>query len=140
MIQTNLSEVTSGVLLCPELTPLCPTREAGQPKEKSAGLKEGGVLPSDSTLNWINPIMRIYILIAMINTGRIIRCENEGCGSYKNIEFHHTKYYPDSVSIFDLKLLCSKCHRNDNSKRVALSTVFKNGGRYCVGYDFKFEY
>lgn len=41
----NLSQVkNSGLFLCPKRSQYVPNREAGRPKEKSAGAKDTGVL------------------------------------------------------------------------------------------------
>lgn len=88
--------------------------------------------------NWFNPQIRLYILMAISKT-REIRCEK--CKTYKNIEMHHKKYAPKKVSINDIQLLCSKCHRHTNQKEYSkLKTIFENGRRYCEGVGFRFEY
>jgi len=101
-------------------------------------------MPSEQTkINHLNAIkgeMKFYILLAITNLGREIKCEK--CGSFSNIELHHSRYSPQGeITIKDIRFLCAKCHRNDSkSKKVRLSTVFKNGKRYCVGSNFKFAY
>ncbi len=96
---------------------------------------------SNSQFNMPSHQMKLYLIKAIIQSGREIRCENRKCGSYKNIEFHHTKYAPkDTVSVKDIKLECSKCHRNSKTPLSSLSTVFEKGKRFCVGYNFKFAY
>lgn len=98
-------------------------------------------MTKNSIDNWLSPQMRLYLLKAIIKQGREIRCENKKCGSYKNIEFHHTKYAPKNiVSIKDIKLECNKCHRNSDNKLSKVSTIFIKGIRYCVGSNFKFAY
>lgn len=98
-------------------------------------------MTANSKTNWFSPQMRLYLLKAIIHQGREIRCENKKCGSYKNIEFHHTKYAPkDIVSVKDIKLECNKCHRNSSNKLSKVSTIFENGKRFCVGSNFKFAY
>lgn len=84
--------------------------------------------------------MKKYILMAMINTGRDIVCEK--CGALENLELHHTKYAPlEEVSIFDLKILCGKCHRGSSRKDHShVRTVYENGIRYCEVNRFRFQY
>lgn len=93
---------------------------------------------SGSISNRLSPQFKIYVLMIIAKT-REIKCEE--CGEYKNVELHHTKYSPKNiVSIKDIKLLCCKHHRNAKSSLSKVSTVFKNGKRFCVGYNFKFAY
>lgn len=98
---------------------------------------EDGNSKARHTLNFLTNEMRMYILIVLTKFRKQeIKCSM--CGSYTNLEFHHVKY--ENVTVNDIKLVCEKCHRNDDHKRSQLSTVFENGKRFCVGYNFKFEY
>ena len=108
----------------------------------------GGFMPSvRRALNWLPPQMRLYVFYTISHRtpphlNREIRCEQ--CGSYENIEIHHTKYYPEEkVYIDDLQLLCQKCHRSPAGEHInsAVKTFFSNGKRYClVPPNWIFEY
>jgi Zn finger protein HypA/HybF involved in hydrogenase expression len=72
---------------------------------------------------------------------REIKCEK--CGTLEGLEFHHEKYEPqEKVYLDDLRILCTKCHRNDNEnvKRSNLRTVYEDGKRYCETTIYRFEY
>ena len=91
-----------------------------------------------SQINWLDEELRLYVIYCLSKL-KEIKCEE--CGSYEKLEFHHTKYAPkENVSIHDLKILCSKCHRNDRNGRSVLRTIFEGGKRFCEGAKFKFEY
>ena len=94
---------------------------------------------SPSRFNWLTPMFRIYVLKALSNI-KEIRCEK--CGAYSNLEMHHKKYAPkQKVTIYDIQLLCGKCHRNSRHETYSkVATVFIKGKRYCVTSNFKFPY
>lgn len=95
-------------------------------------------MSANSKVNWLSPQFKLYVF-STISKKREIKCAK--CGSYKNLELHHKRYAPqDNVAIKDIELLCSKCHRNSKQSLSKVSTVFKNGKRYCVGNNFRFEY
>lgn len=95
-------------------------------------------MAKNSLANWLTPQFRIYVWQAISKT-REIKCEK--CGTRKNIEMHHKKYAPkENVSINDIQLLCNKCHRNSNDPLSQVSTVLKNGKRFCIGSNFQFHY
>jgi hypothetical protein len=84
--------------------------------------------------------MRVYLAQAITNSGREIKCEK--CGAFENLEFHHKKYSP-RVTIKDIEILCTKCHRNAKpaKKRGSLlKTVFLEGKRFCVVNYYRFAY
>jgi 5-methylcytosine-specific restriction endonuclease McrA len=94
---------------------------------------------SNSQVNYINREMRTYVLMAMTRTGREIKCE--WCGRLDQLELHHKKYFPqDTVTIFDLEILCPKCHRNAKNGRSDVRTEYRNGERYCVMNHTEFAY
>jgi len=98
--------------------------------------------------NFLSVEMRLYILYAMTHRSnptknREIKCEI--CGSYKNLEIHHDKYFPkEQVLIDDVRILCHKCHRNAGKVKdircSQVKTVFEKGKRFCITNRFKFEY
>jgi 5-methylcytosine-specific restriction endonuclease McrA len=96
---------------------------------------------SRSLDNWMPEMMRAYVAKAISKT-REIKCEE--CGTYENLEFHHKKYSTEeNATIKDIKILCTKCHRNAKaSKRrgSGLRTIFENGKRFCEVSKFRFEY
>jgi len=126
-------------------TPECQKRELRPPKGQNlAGVNDSGVSYSKYRLNAIRNYMYIYIAWCITHPNnpkkfREIRCEK--CGIYEGLELHHTKYAPKQmVTIEDIKILCNKCHRNARKSLSMLRTIFKNGKRYCIARNFKFEY
>lgn len=86
---------------------------------------------------WLNREMKMYVLMAMVNLGREIKCA--ACGNAEDLEIHHNKY--EGATIYDLDLLCSKCHRGTFEKgRSQLKTIFRDGKRFCSSNHFEFEY
>lgn len=84
--------------------------------------------------------IRLYLAYTMTHRSnpsknREIKCEK--CNRYNNLEFHHKKYI--RATIDDIKILCSKCHRNSPTNSQ-LATIVENGKRYCISSDFKFAY
>lgn len=88
--------------------------------------------------NWLSPTMRVYVAKAIASSGREIRCEK--CGSYDNLELHHKKYLPENVSIDDISILCSLCHRKSYKSNSNLKTVFVDGDRVCEVGEYSFKY
>lgn len=88
--------------------------------------------------NWMSPFFRQYVAKAISKT-REIKCEK--CGKLDGLEFHHTKYSPDhNVSINDIQILCSSCHRSGSPANSNLRTEFVNEKRFCCVGNYRFEY
>lgn len=84
--------------------------------------------------------IRLYVAKSITDSGREIKCED--CGALENLEFHHKKYA--KVKIKDIRILCSRCHRNaenvKENRRSGLKTIFEKGKRFCQVSDFQFQY
>lgn len=143
---TNLSQGKKRIFCLNNSTPDNQRREPRYPNEQSAGAKVSGDFSLRRSLNSIRNYMYVYICWCFTHPKnnknfREIKCEK--CGSYEDLELHHTKYEPEEkVYLKDIKILCAKCHRNDISKRNGntLRTIFKNKKRYCITTNYEFEY
>ena len=84
---------------------------------------------------WFRP----YVWQA-ISIKREIKCEK--CGAMEKLELHHKTY--EKPTIYDLEILCEKCHRGINNssptRASQVKTIIENGVRYCRGSEWHFTY